>query len=410
MKKFWSIKDVAEYLGVEYKTVYRLVRKGEIPAGKVGGVYRIRKEDLDAYFEQQKTAALLESYVAHKNDSVGAFKCSVCLRLLVGEEEIDDRCAYEGCDALICRACGDVEGVRHCPVHQPSRADQLAEAQKRLASGEISLFVNALEAKHRESGFISRFDLKMHKIATLRHPIDGRVMRVTFSWPDVHTEADESSQLMELLRTGYLDQEVEREMPMNVISRYTIPASGPRKPGVVLEARVFSHLPAQVRQGFDTRPATQPELGRILEQCAQASEAQNVAYLIGIASTTGWHPEARSYVASNADGRSFYHRLVIPCLVDLHEMTLIYNESDSRLAPVASLFIPRLPEEEISRATEYIAQTLLTSHGVTAEEICAGANITAQYVRMAFEQLVEQGTHRLEQIPSVGQVLVQIYS
>lgn len=54
MSKFLTLEEAAERLGVEYKTVDRFVRQGELPAGKVGRVYRIREEDLDGYFERQK--------------------------------------------------------------------------------------------------------------------------------------------------------------------------------------------------------------------------------------------------------------------------------------------------------------------------------------------------------------------
>lgn len=54
MEKLLSLEEAAEILGVEYKTVYRLVRAGQIPAGRVGRVYRIKRSDLDFYFESTK--------------------------------------------------------------------------------------------------------------------------------------------------------------------------------------------------------------------------------------------------------------------------------------------------------------------------------------------------------------------
>jgi excisionase family DNA binding protein len=57
---FLGIKEAGEYLDLEYKTVHRLVRSVEIPAAKIGGVYRIRRADLDAYFEMQKQRTALE--------------------------------------------------------------------------------------------------------------------------------------------------------------------------------------------------------------------------------------------------------------------------------------------------------------------------------------------------------------
>ncbi len=54
MNTLLSLDQVAEILGVEYKTVYKLVRKGKLPAGKVGRVYRVKSEDLNSFFESSK--------------------------------------------------------------------------------------------------------------------------------------------------------------------------------------------------------------------------------------------------------------------------------------------------------------------------------------------------------------------
>jgi len=56
MGDFLSIEEAADVLGVHYKTVYRLVRDGELPAAKIGRIYRIKREDLLTYFEDQKAA------------------------------------------------------------------------------------------------------------------------------------------------------------------------------------------------------------------------------------------------------------------------------------------------------------------------------------------------------------------
>ncbi|MBW2702429.1 MAG: helix-turn-helix domain-containing protein [Deltaproteobacteria bacterium] len=49
-----TIRDVAEYLKVTEKTVYGLSQKGKIPGFKVGGQWRFRREDLDAWIEGQQ--------------------------------------------------------------------------------------------------------------------------------------------------------------------------------------------------------------------------------------------------------------------------------------------------------------------------------------------------------------------
>lgn len=45
--------EVAEHLRVSTMTIYRLVRRGELPAVRVGRNYRVRESDLTAYLEGQ---------------------------------------------------------------------------------------------------------------------------------------------------------------------------------------------------------------------------------------------------------------------------------------------------------------------------------------------------------------------
>jgi excisionase family DNA binding protein len=56
MQQLLNLEEAAEILGVDYKTVYRLVRRGDLVAGKVGRVYRVSREDLEAYFNSTKQA------------------------------------------------------------------------------------------------------------------------------------------------------------------------------------------------------------------------------------------------------------------------------------------------------------------------------------------------------------------
>jgi len=52
-----TVQDVAEYLNVDPKTVYRMVKRGDLPGFKVGGSWRFRREDIDDWIAQQKEAA-----------------------------------------------------------------------------------------------------------------------------------------------------------------------------------------------------------------------------------------------------------------------------------------------------------------------------------------------------------------
>ena len=49
-----TVRDVASYLNVDEKTVYRLVKRGDLPGFKVAGTWRFKQEDIDAWIEVQK--------------------------------------------------------------------------------------------------------------------------------------------------------------------------------------------------------------------------------------------------------------------------------------------------------------------------------------------------------------------
>lgn len=49
-----TIKEVAAYLKLTEKTAYRLTAEGKIPAFKVGGSWRFKQSDIEAWIEEKK--------------------------------------------------------------------------------------------------------------------------------------------------------------------------------------------------------------------------------------------------------------------------------------------------------------------------------------------------------------------
>lgn len=49
-----TLKEVAEYLKVNEKTVYRLASNKKLPCFKVGHSWRFKKEDLNQWIKYQK--------------------------------------------------------------------------------------------------------------------------------------------------------------------------------------------------------------------------------------------------------------------------------------------------------------------------------------------------------------------
>jgi len=56
-----TVREVASYLNVNEKTVYRLAQRRELPGFKVAGAWRFQRVDIDAWIEDQKKTPNAES-------------------------------------------------------------------------------------------------------------------------------------------------------------------------------------------------------------------------------------------------------------------------------------------------------------------------------------------------------------
>lgn len=101
-KNHYSLEEVAEMLGVTYQLIYRLVRSGEIPAARLGKLYRVSKHDLERYLEQSKTAA-------------AGVDCASCGKHYRSRLSTQHACA--ACGAPICNDCWLRRSVRKCAEH-----------------------------------------------------------------------------------------------------------------------------------------------------------------------------------------------------------------------------------------------------------------------------------------------------
>ncbi|HEX5473685.1 MAG TPA: helix-turn-helix domain-containing protein [Vicinamibacterales bacterium] len=52
-----TTEEVLAYLKVTPRTIYRLIRSGELPAVRIGRQWRFRRTDLDQWLERQRAFA-----------------------------------------------------------------------------------------------------------------------------------------------------------------------------------------------------------------------------------------------------------------------------------------------------------------------------------------------------------------
>ena len=82
---FLTTEEVLEYLQVNLRTVYRLIKAGRIPAVRVGRQWRFRKADLDAWLDGQRRGGRAEARMAEAGATASLE--SVGRRVLVVDDE-----------------------------------------------------------------------------------------------------------------------------------------------------------------------------------------------------------------------------------------------------------------------------------------------------------------------------------
>lgn len=55
IKPAMTVKDVAGFLSVDEKTIYRLVQQGKLPGFKVAGAWRFQFDDIQRWINEQKS-------------------------------------------------------------------------------------------------------------------------------------------------------------------------------------------------------------------------------------------------------------------------------------------------------------------------------------------------------------------
>jgi excisionase family DNA binding protein len=83
---FLTTEEVLEYLQVNLRTVYRLIKAGKIPAVRVGRQWRFRKRDIDAWLDSQRTRG-----VAAPSSASAPTRTERRARILVVDDEASIR-------------------------------------------------------------------------------------------------------------------------------------------------------------------------------------------------------------------------------------------------------------------------------------------------------------------------------
>jgi len=81
-----TVREVAAYLNVNEKTVYRLAQRGELPGFKVAGAWRFQQGDLDEWISARKQAASRTSSARPKTAGKNQGHRAKCSSAMNGRE------------------------------------------------------------------------------------------------------------------------------------------------------------------------------------------------------------------------------------------------------------------------------------------------------------------------------------
>ncbi len=385
-REYLTIEEAAEMLGVEYKTIYRLVRSGELPAGRIGRVYRILRGDLEGFFQGQKE--ILSGGAREQN------RCGACGQSIVSELSIAGHC--EVCGATICPACWTVKKIHRCREHGGAahttpagkspvsggnpfpKTDRVAELRK---AGKAVIATE--ESAVAEATFIREFLQRVGKIDFVRDPLTDVPVRPA----DARVRHDEQA-----CETGK-------------ISRFIFRTGGWGKPkgGVAVEGRYLVHAQALRQQGYDAEP-----LGRMELQKLTNSLAAEQAYpplkdnfrVVQIGSPTGFAADAEDWLLR---GGARGNDLVLG-LADLHEGTFIVDEGDERLVCFHPLLAPAIWEAKLASATQAVEKILAGQKSLTLANAMTRTSQAECVLRAAFASLAGND-YTVDELDDLGLVL-----
>lgn len=397
--EYLKIGEAASLLGVARRTVYRWVWSGELPATRVGGLYFIRRSDLQAVLERGRGAK-----PAGHTGELSALKCGACYRIILNDSQVGEACAQEGCAEMICAQCY-ADGVRHCASHSPSREQRIQEARQRLERGELSVLVEGPAARQRELNYLARIQQRVARYTTLLHPLSAETITIP-AWDALLEQGDERAEVMRLLGRVMLDAQATAQYPLNAWLRYNLPAAHKDLARVAVEVRSVNRLPVLLRDGFDTRPMQLEDLNawqqRLSEECGPS-----LFKILLLAANTGWSDEVRASIQGGPKNYPLIQRYALLFLFDLENGELIFNSSDDRSRRYAELLRPQTLAEEAQEARAQVEKTLLIYETLTLNDAVKILSYPEPVLRLAFENLAAAGAYGLVEVGDLGLAIVK---
>ncbi len=150
---FLTTGEVLEYLQVNLRTVYRLIKAGKIPAVRVGRQWRFRKRDIDTWLDRQRAGAAVNSSAptmvaeAPRNerqrvlvvDNEASIRDLLSKTLALAEYDVDT--ASDGNAALDRMRSGDAYDLLIADLKMPGMDGLTLIRQAKRINSELSVII-----------------------------------------------------------------------------------------------------------------------------------------------------------------------------------------------------------------------------------------------------------------------------
>lgn len=387
-KDWYSIAEVAAMLGETYKKIYNLLDAGELGCYRVGRSYRIRKTDLEDYFarqgkqlapllveaEDEATAVILDLV---ETPVVRTEPASNPTAALQAGSRVDKQSPAGAAPGGTLPQAWSVPASAVRPLPMIAMTDAHATPLAQLGSREeTALLVTGHVAYQAETAYLANFQALFARGIAVTHPTTGENIRPD-DWSALSQAENELVQLSRLLSVSILREAQRTSYPNNVRFQYWVE---PRslggifrkfpKHGLVIECATVARLERFVRTGYDKEPLGQAELDRELRQRQEEIERPPlrgdfpVAYLVGLASPTGWDAVSKAQVRSRASEAQ-----LIVYLIDLANLAVYCSQADGQSSRYLEIFELALGEGKLVEVERQIEESVLAAGAISLGEL-----------------------------------------
>jgi excisionase family DNA binding protein len=388
VSKIIDIQAAAELLAVDYKTVYRLIQSGQLPAAKIGRVYRLAQDDVERYFENRKAATMRELRQNGQRDrraeSPAAVevaperRCSWCGRALVLNYSVAAQCREPGCEAVICRDCSLDGQAAFCPLHaQP--ADRNEQVERLRAEGRLA--VSDDELRTLAAAYLDQVAERIQALSGWPLDDDRFLPRAELSVTVQRPAAEE-----------WLGLGSGNAVPLEaaVVRRGRIRTG---KALLHLALVPALHRAAYERYGFDVQPLTALDARSLLDRLA-APRRNASERVVALWSPTGWTTQAVGHAGA---GQHAGGRIV---LVDRTAGSC--TGADGLLE---YLLGPSPDEPVLDDCARFARNELAARSSVRLDTLVEDGGFHREIARRCLERMAAGGDHTLDEFDDLGLVL-----